>query len=111
MARVRHLKLIVAVVAAMLVVGVASVALAASTIKATDNKTWSPQTKTVSKGTKVVWKNNTGRLHNVVSTSSNWSKSSSLPSGGSTSHTFKKSGTYKYRCTLHSGMTGKVVVN
>jgi plastocyanin len=30
--------------------------------------------------------------------------------GGSFAHTFDQPGTYPYRCTLHDGMTGRVVV-
>ena len=29
---------------------------------------------------------------------------------GTYKHTFRKRGTFRYQCTLHSGMTGKVVV-
>jgi plastocyanin len=91
----------------------------AATVKATGNETWSPKTKSVARGTKVVWKNPTGDGHNVVSYKGNWSKSASLPEGGKTSYKFKNSGTYSYRCTIHSdleggkcdGMCGKVKVS
>ena len=87
-------------------------------VKATDNDSWSPSGKTVAKGTKVVWKNPSGDSHNLVSYRGAWSKSSSLPEGGSTSYKFGKAGTYKYRCSIHSkmegtkcdGMCGKIVV-
>ena len=90
----------------------------AVTVKATGNDTWSPAGKTVPKGTKVVWKNPSGDNHNVTSYRGAWSKSSALAEGGSTSFRFGKSGTFKYRCTLHSkmegtkcdGMCGKIVV-
>ena len=108
-----------AVVAAVGVGMAAAPTLAASTtVKATGNDTWSPSSKTVSKGTKVVWKNPSDDDHNVVSYKGSWSKSSSLAEGGSTSYAFRKGGTFKYRCSLHSslndgkceGMCGKVVV-
>ncbi len=87
-------------------------------VRATDARTWSPATKEVPRGTKVVWRNPSDDNHNVVSYKGAWSKASGLPEGGSTSFTFKKTGTFKYRCTLHSklsdgkcqGMCGKIVV-
>ena len=94
-------------------------AAAASTVRATNSETWSPKTKSVSRGTKVVWKNPSNDDHNLVSYRGGWSKSASLPEGGKTSFKFNNSGTYKYRCTIHSdldgsqcsGMCGKVKVS
>lgn len=79
--------------------------------------TFSPKTKSVPKGTKVVWKNVSGS-HTVTSYSKNWSKNTSLSGTKSTSFTFNKAGVFKYRCTIHStlsggvcsGMCGKIVV-
>jgi plastocyanin len=79
---------------------------------------WRPASLSVAKGSKVVWRMVDG-THNVTATSNNWSKSTgSLVQGSKTAFTFKKNGTFKYRCTLHStlnngkcsGMCGKVVV-
>ena len=71
-------------------------------IKATDSRTWSPDFKHVPPGTKVIWKNPTTSSHTVTAYSSNWSKNTSLPAGERTSKRFKKKGTFKYRCTIHS---------
>ena len=92
---------------------------AASRVRATGNRSWSPRTKSVAQGTKVVWKNSSGESHNVVSYRGGWSKSSSLPNGSKTSYKFTNSGKYSYRCTIHSrlddgkceGMCGKVKVS
>jgi plastocyanin len=92
---------------------------ASVTVKATGNESWSPKTKSVARGTKVVWKNPSGDAHNLVAYKAGWSKSASLPEGGKTSYRFKKSGTFSYRCTIHSdldgnkcdGMCGKVKVS
>ena len=80
---------------------------------------WQPGTTSIVHGTKVTWKAVSGS-HTVTAISKNWSKSSSLSAGGTTSFTFKKVGTYRFRCTFHStydaatkkctGMCGKVVV-
>ena len=86
------------------------IAQASSVIKAKANHSWSPSSLTVSKGTKVVWKNPTGVTHTVTSTSSNWSKDTSLSAGSSTSFTFNKTGTFKFKCKIHAGMTGQVKV-
>jgi plastocyanin len=79
---------------------------------------WRPASLSVAKGSKVVWRMVDG-THNVTATSNNWNKSSgNLAQGARTGFTFKKNGTFKYRCTLHStlsngkcsGMCGKVIV-
>ena len=120
--QVRKKFVVIAASAVLAAVGLGTAAAptfaASTTVKATGNDTWSPSSKTVSKGTKVVWKNPSDDDHNVVSYKGAWSKSSSLAEGGSTSFAFRKGGTFKYRCTLHSslndgkcqGMCGKVVV-
>ena len=77
-----------------------------STVKATDNESWSPAKISVAKGTKVVFKNPSGDDHDFTSYSGKWTKSASLEEGQKTSFTFKKAGTYKYRCTRHSKMGG-----
>ena len=109
-----------AVATAALVGGASAPAVGASaTVRATNNETWSPKTKSVARGTKVIWKNPTGDGHNIVSYRGDWSKSASLPEGGKTSYRFNNSGTYKFRCTIHSdlegsrceGMCGKVKVS
>jgi plastocyanin len=78
---------------------------------------WRPKVVDIATGTKVTWKAVSG-THNVTSTSKNWSKSTSIGAGQTTSFTFQNAGTYRYRCTLHStlsngkcsGMCGKVLV-
>src|SRR2546426_1880365 len=84
-------------------------AQAATVVKATDSLTFRPAVVTIHRGQKVVWKNVASISHTVTSTSSNWSKNVDLHPGDTTSHTFKKRGTYKYKCRFHvtSGMTGK----
>lgn len=103
----------------ILVAGLAASASAGSvTVKATNANTFKPKIANVSDGTKVVWKNPSSRTHNVTATSKNWTKSATIAVGSATSFTFKKSGKYRYRCTLHStlssgkcsGMCGKVIV-
>ena len=96
--------------AGAIAVGPAIPAQAATVVKATQSLQFKPQTLRVHKGTKVVWKNVCTCTHTVTATSNNWSKNTTLHPGDSTSFTFKRTGTYKYHCTIHAGMTGKVIV-
>ena len=73
------------------------------------NKAFSPKTVTISVGGTVTWTNHDGMPHTVTSTSGAFS-SPILDSGGTFKHTFAKAGTYPYICTLHSGMSGTVIV-
>jgi plastocyanin len=67
---------------------------------------FTPNKITVSRGTKVTWVVRQG-AHNVVGRGF----SSSIMSTGRTySKKFKRGGTYRYVCTLHPGMGGKVTV-
>lgn len=117
--RVGKRRMVVATLAAGAVFALPATSQGATfTVRATSSRTWKPAILTVGKGSRVVWKNPTSTRHNVVSYSRNWSKSSALNPGTSTSFTFRRTGRYKYRCTFHSslrdgrceGMCGKVVV-
>jgi plastocyanin len=71
------------------------------------NIAFSPRTVTVKRGGKVTWSwQDHGITHNVTGRGF----SSGNRSKGRFSVTFKKAGTFSYRCTIHPGMTGKVVV-
>lgn len=80
-------------------------------IKATTAKTWNPDFKSVSKGTKVIWKNPTGVRHTVTATSGAWSKDVVLKPGTRTVKIFRKRGAFDYKCKLHQGMTGHIHVD
>jgi plastocyanin len=89
------------------------------TVRATSERAWSPDSLSVAKGSKVVWKNPSDDKHTLQAYKGNWSKNATLGSGERTAFTFRHAGTYKYRCTLHSsleagictGMCGKVRVH
>lgn len=70
------------------------------------NNYFSPKAITVSKGTKVTWVIRQG-VHNVKGRGF---ASPVLTRGRTYSKKFKRGGTYRYVCTLHSGMAGKVTV-
>lgn len=73
------------------------------------NKAFSPRSVTISVGGTVTWTNHDGMPHTVTSTSGAF-RSPILNQGGTYEQTFTKAGTYPYICTLHSGMSGTVVV-
>jgi plastocyanin len=71
------------------------------------NFRYKPRLLTVAAGTQVTWTNYDGTGHNVVFKRFG---SDVLGNGETYSHTFKNAGTYRYHCTLHFDMKGKVVV-
>jgi plastocyanin len=74
-----------------------------------DNQ-FSPQTVIIARGSTVRWSNNGSNIHTSVSDGGHWS-SGNLSPAQTHSHTFANSGTFPYRCTLHPGMTGTVIVD
>src|SRR5947209_2738691 len=71
---------------------------------------FSPAHKTVKVGTKVTWTNPTAAPHTVTSKTKTWKFDKPLDQGKTVTFTFKKAGTYLYKCTFHPGMVGKIVV-
>ena len=72
------------------------------------NIAFQPQSVNVTPGTTVVWVNRDGVDHTV--TRDGDFDSGRIPPGGTFEFTFKDEGTYDYVCTLHPGMTGRVIV-
>lgn len=72
------------------------------------NIAFTPAHVTIKRGDKVVWAWKDGSVpHNVTSSKF---RSSSTRSRGTYAVTFRKAGSFAYRCTLHPGMVGSVVV-
>lgn len=67
-----------------------------------------PRTIEVSLGQRVRWAWTDSVVHNVVS--KDFASSKQQDSGTHTVR-FDRAGTYPYRCTLHAGMEGTIVVN
>src|SRR5262245_38062691 len=70
---------------------------------------FSPGTITVPVNTTITWKNTDNMAHTVTADDNSFD-SGNIGAGSSYSRTFSVAGTYNYHCTLHAGMTGKVIV-
>ena len=97
-----------ALTAALITAGVAGAATKTVTLK---DIAFSPKSLQVSKGSTVTFAFRDGdTVHNVTSTGSKRFTTIANRTTGSKSRRFTKAGTYRYACTLHPGMTGRIVV-
>ena len=73
------------------------------------NTAFTPSSITVSVNTTIKWTNKDGMIHTVTSTTGLFD-SGNISSGGVYSRQFTTTGTFPYKCAIHSGMTGTVIV-
>lgn len=100
-----------AAVAALVTIPAGPASAAQTASVSLKNIKFTPKTVKVSKGDRVRWTWKDGSTpHDVASRGSRRFKSSAIKSSGTHVVRFNKSGTYSYVCTIHPGMTGKVVV-
>jgi len=73
---------------------------------------FSPKTVRISRGDRVrwVWRDGPFTEHNVRSRGTRRFKGSSTKAEGTHVVRFRRSGTYRYLCTLHPGMSARIVV-
>jgi len=72
---------------------------------------FAPKSISVAKGTRVTFAfQDEDTAHNVTSMGRRRFKAIGDRTSGSPSRTFTRSGTYRYECTLHPGMTGRITV-
>ncbi len=99
------------VIAPLIVAGACAAAAATpangagATVRVADN-VFKPKTVTITRGAAVTWRFVGDKRHNVVGKGF---RSATMDSG-TYKRRFGRSGTFRYRCTLHDGMTGSVVV-
>lgn len=68
-----------------------------------------PDSKTINLGDGVTWVNQGAVPHTSTENGNLWS-SGSIASGGKFTRIFDKAGTFGYHCSIHPGMTGKIIV-
>jgi len=78
------------------------------TISVRDNN-FQPAERTVDRGTTVRWVNEGNTAHNTRANNNAW-QSDNLAPGEDFEVTLQTAGTYDYACTLHEGMTGRIIV-
>jgi plastocyanin len=89
-------------------------ALAQSTVNVgINNYSFSPASIVVVIGVNntVTWTNQqTGVNHTVTANDNSWGSGGHILTGQSYTHTFTSAGTFAYHCSIHTTMTGKVIV-
>ena len=108
---------IVALVALAATAALANGRAGSKSVSASDSA-WNPVKTAVTRGARVIWKNPTSVTHDVVAYGGKWSFSKTIAPGQSVSYSFSNAGTFLFRCTLHSyvsggvchGMCGRIVV-
>jgi plastocyanin len=70
-----------------------------------------PRSLAIARGTTVAFAfRDDGTTHDVTSTGASRFTKIAARSSGSVRRTFRRAGTYRYACTLHPGMTGRITV-
>lgn len=73
---------------------------------------YSPSSKTVTKGSVVKWTNTDGTAHTVTSNDGTSFDSGTINASGTYSYTANTVGTFAYHCTIHGvAMAGTLIVN
>ena len=69
-----------------------------------------PASLTVKTGTTIVWKNSDGVTHAPIADDGSSFSTGNILAGYSGSATVSKTGTFPYHCSIHSNMTGTIIV-
>lgn len=69
-----------------------------------------PRTIEVERGTRVRWVNAGDNVHTTTSNRGIWD-SGLLDPGETFSRVFRRSGTFRYHCSVHTSMTGRIIVS
>ncbi|MBI4044984.1 MAG: cupredoxin domain-containing protein [Candidatus Diapherotrites archaeon] len=71
------------------------------------NDQFFPQTIQVNSGDSVIWRNNDSDTHTVTG----FGVDERVSPGQTFRYTFSQGGTFEYKCTIHQGMSGTVIVS
>ena len=100
-------KILISSLAALLLLAMSGTGFAKSyRVRATASDQWKKVHTYIGKGDRVVWKNPDSEDHDVTAYGRGWKLSETLSPGESVKKRFKKKGTFRYRCQLHSGIVG-----
>lgn len=90
---------------AALLVSTTGVGLAQTyTVKATSGDAWKKVHTYIGKGDSVRWKNPDTETHDLNAYGGGWQMSAELAPGDTVKKRFRKKGTFRYRCVIHSGI-------
>jgi plastocyanin len=78
-------------------------------VKMVDGNHFRPQTVTIARGTKVRWVNRDNVSHTTTSNTGIWD--ATVAPGERFTKRFRRAGEFDYRCTIHTGMIGTIVVS
>jgi plastocyanin len=78
-------------------------------VRMVDGNRFRPANLTVARGTRVRWVNADNVSHTTTSNSGVWA--ATLSPGERFARRFRRAGEFNYRCTFHTGMIGRIVVN
>ena len=107
----KRLRIACSATAVAVLTACASVDAAGTRTVVVEDIDFKPRTVTIHKGSTVRWSFRDGPTeHNVRSRGRPRFTGSSVKSTGTHAVRFRRSGTYRYVCTLHPGMAGRVVV-
>lgn len=95
--------------AVVLAAAVAAPVLAADHAVTIEGFAYSPGTVTVTVGDTVTWTNRDGASHTATADDGSWD-TGGIPSSASDTIRFTTAGEFRYRCTIHPDMTGRVIV-
>ena len=97
--------------ASLAVGGQVAISQAASRTVTLKNIEFSPKSLSISKGSTVTFRfRDDTTVHNVRSVGGKRFKAIGDRTTGSVPRTFRSAGTYRYVCTLHPGMSGRITV-
>jgi plastocyanin len=77
-------------------------------VRMVDGNVFQPGRITIARGDRVRWINRASVTHTTTSNGGLWNET--LQPGERFSRRFRRAGTFGYRCTIHAGMTGTIVV-
>jgi plastocyanin len=88
--------------------GTGPLGTAAQRVRMVDGNRFRPRTVAVSRGTRVRWVNRDNVSHTTTSNTGIWD--ATLSPGERFARRFRRAGEFDYRCTLHTGMVGRIIV-